>query len=612
MSTRKHTLFGADQKISEMTEATSVASTAILPIVSGGTNYYTTIANLMISIGTITSVVFGYFAVTNLKISGSTDNRCLYTDGGGYATSSAAFGCDPDTGIFSATGGVYTPTSTVGILTVTSTADLPSATTINDKAVCLGDGTNCAALSGSSNWKTYNNGNWGPYMAPSSTNYGVSSTRIYANSATSSYQDVTTALSVTGSSTFQNINFINSSSSDLFVSSRFTLGSRDNMVWNGTDITGIFAVNDTQALIEYDSVNNTAGAGTAIYGSRSRGSISSKSIVQNGDQIRTDVALGYDGTDFALGGYSEFFVDGTPGSNEMPTAWRLAVAPDGSQVPMIALNVSATGTLYVPNGVITTSSTVGTLTVTSTVNFQNATGSGLYVSGPMSFVAATGTALRISGPMSFVNASGSNLDLTGTLSANMCRATRFDLNHGGYVTYNSTTTRAYMSLGGCSGWGRTTAGTPTPSTYAQSNGLELCGTRFNATTTQYHQWSGVLPLDYVTGTAMTVQFYWTATGTTVESAAWSIRGVAIGNDDSLNASFGSFATSIQPFVGTSYDLTRTTSTAITFTPSGTPAPGEKIQFEARAGSDIGQTIGTDPILTDVRLIYQQRTGITEY
>jgi hypothetical protein len=218
--------------------------------------------------------------------------------------------------------------------------------------------------------------------------------------------------------------------------------------------------------------------------------------------------------------------------------------------------------------------------------------------------------LNLSGPMSFANASGSNLNLTGTLSANMCKANAFDL-IGGNFTYNSTNTRGYIALGGCSGWGPTTLGTPTPSTYALSNGLELCGTRFNATTTQYHQWAGVLAADYATGTPLTFDFYWSATGTTIGSTVFSMRAlVATSTDVMSTISWGPWVTSSQPFVGKDMGLAVSTSSVV-LTPGGALVPNGAIQFEVRTGSDVGQTIGTDAILRDVKGRYQQRTGITE-
>lgn len=123
-----------------------------------------------------------------------------------------------------------------------------------------------------------------------------------------------------------------------FSGTKLSVGGVDTMVLNGSNVDGQIAINsDTQSIFESDTSSDTNAP--AYYTARSRGTHASKTIVQNGDVLSAFSALGYDGTDFALGGYSLFQVDGTPGSDDMPTKWVLAVTPDGSQTPATALTV---------------------------------------------------------------------------------------------------------------------------------------------------------------------------------------------------------------------------------------------------------------------------------
>jgi len=77
--------------------------------------------------------------------------------------------------------------------------------------------------------------------------------------------------------------------------------------------------------------------------SRSHSAGSSHTIVSNGDGLGTWYAVGWDGTDYAFGGAQGFFVDGTPGSNDMPTRWALYTSADGTENLTERLRITSAG-----------------------------------------------------------------------------------------------------------------------------------------------------------------------------------------------------------------------------------------------------------------------------
>lgn len=74
--------------------------------------------------------------------------------------------------------------------------------------------------------------------------------------------------------------------------------------------------------------------------SRSNSDTSSHAVVADDQQLGGIAFLGHDGTDYAIGAYIIASVDGTPGSNDMPTRLEFYVTPDGSQTPGLALTIA--------------------------------------------------------------------------------------------------------------------------------------------------------------------------------------------------------------------------------------------------------------------------------
>lgn len=130
------------------------------------------------------------------------------------------------------------------------------------------------------------------------------------------------ATSTTATSTF---------AGDLTVSGKISAGFSDQMVVSGVNLPSNIAINsNTQAVLEMDTNSDTASTASLSYCARSRGTNSSPAIVQNGDTLCTHGFAGYDGVDYAPGAYISAVVNGTPGSNDMPTRLIFATTPDGS------------------------------------------------------------------------------------------------------------------------------------------------------------------------------------------------------------------------------------------------------------------------------------------
>lgn len=131
----------------------------------------------------------------------------------------------------------------------------------------------------------------------------------------------------------------------VFVTAQAThlnLGTPDSMVVAGATITSQLQLNsDTLAIEEIHTHSDSAGSGGIMYMARSRGTTASPTIVSAGDYLGSIAAVGYDGTDYAIGAFINFIVAGTPGSNDMPTKIDFQVTPDGSQTPATALTINS-------------------------------------------------------------------------------------------------------------------------------------------------------------------------------------------------------------------------------------------------------------------------------
>lgn len=126
---------------------------------------------------------------------------------------------------------------------------------------------------------------------------------------------------------------------------RLALGANDTTIDIAGASSGVdFAIHNDeggevcQVVFRYA----TAAARSACwFGARARGNIGAENIVQDDDRLVTIQALGFDGVDYAVGAQILAEVDGTPGSNDMPTRWVFLTTPDGSGTPVEAVRIDS-------------------------------------------------------------------------------------------------------------------------------------------------------------------------------------------------------------------------------------------------------------------------------
>ena len=171
-------------------------------------------------------------------------------------------------------------------------------------------------------------------------------------------QDLSGLVPYTGATT--NINL---GANNLVTTGQLSCGGvYDAMVVNGASIPSQLAVNsDTRGVIEAHTHNSTPANGAIHYNARSRGTNAAPTIVAEDDYLGSFGAVGYDGTDYALGARIDFIVDGTPGNNDMPTGIEFGTSADGSQSPTTRLTIDSAGA-SVFSGTVAASNLSGTNT----------------------------------------------------------------------------------------------------------------------------------------------------------------------------------------------------------------------------------------------------------
>ena len=122
----------------------------------------------------------------------------------------------------------------------------------------------------------------------------------------------------------------------------------------------------TQGDISMHHHTDTATRGSTFYGTRSRGTEASESVVQADDNLLDIVVSGHDGTDYANAARLDFEVDGTPGSNDMPGRIIMKTTPDGSGTPVDRVTIKNDGKVG-----IATSTPTQMLSVAGTVLANN-------------------------------------------------------------------------------------------------------------------------------------------------------------------------------------------------------------------------------------------------
>lgn len=124
----------------------------------------------------------------------------------------------------------------------------------------------------------------------------------------------------------------------------------------GAPFTSKFCVKNEDSTAEGGFVhanNTTASSGSVIFSCRSRGTLAAPAVVQNNDNLTSLYIAGFDGTDLALAATIDFFVDGTPGNNDMPGRMVFSTTPNNTQIPVEAMRIDSTQTVRILNSDVT-------------------------------------------------------------------------------------------------------------------------------------------------------------------------------------------------------------------------------------------------------------------
>ena len=141
----------------------------------------------------------------------------------------------------------------------------------------------------------------------------------------------------------------------------------------------------------------------------------------------------------------------------------------------------------------------------------------------------------------------------------------------------------------------TTNGCSTLQQVELSNGTELKCLDFDASSDEHAQFTVAFPKSWNEGT-VTFKAYFTVTGTNTGTTSWALSGVAMSDDDTINASFGTaVAPTAKAHSGTSNDLNVTAeSGAVTI--AGSPAAEDMVFFR------IMRDVSADDQSGDARLL----------
>ncbi len=146
---------------------------------------------------------------------------------------------------------------------------------------------------------------------------------------------------------------------------------------------------------------------------------------------------------------------------------------------------------------------------------------------------------------------------------------------------------------------RSSTGAASGSLETVTNFINLSTLDFDADVDEFAQFSVAMPKSWDLG-VITPSFLWTAI-TSSGAVIWSMQCLSVGNDDPLDAAFGTVIT------GTDTLLAVTDSHLLTLsdvTCAGTPAENDQVIIQVyRDATDSGDTLGGDVLLLGIKVLY---------
>ena len=160
--------------------------------------------------------------------------------------------------------------------------------------------------------------------------------------------------------------------------------------WFNTTVTAPLIQSETTGLNVFSGVQNSANAlGPWMLLGKSRGSSAGAvTVVQNNDQLGSVSFQGADGAEMVEGAKIQAFVDGTPGSNDMPGRLVFSTTADGASSPTERMRLDSSGNLRFNSGYGSVATAYG---VRAWVHFQGTSTVTIAGSGNVSSITDRGT-----------------------------------------------------------------------------------------------------------------------------------------------------------------------------------------------------------------------------
>ena len=142
-----------------------------------------------------------------------------------------------------------------------------------------------------------------------------------------------------------------------------TSSARSNLYAGGSPRLQVEGVSDTDQWASLISSQNSITGPSLILGHQRSGTIGGNTILQNNDEVGTLVFQGNDGANFISSASIRSFVDGTPGTTDMPGRLMFSTTADGAASPTEALRITNDRVLAYNQPTPATYAAAATLTV---------------------------------------------------------------------------------------------------------------------------------------------------------------------------------------------------------------------------------------------------------
>ena len=272
---------------------------------------------------------------------------------------------------------------------------------------------------------------------------------------------------------------------------------------------------------------------------------------------------------------------------------------DGTSVQTDQLILDDNSELTIATGAITVTAarhTVDTESDAASDDLDTISGT---VAGETFILSPNNTARTVvvkNGTGNIICATGADITLDETYKSVLCvsdgtNVTAYSLFASG--TAGSTT--AELSLNAAGGYPSTTNGCATPTQVEfGTNDVDIYVMDFDQTTIEYAQFMTTMPSNWDAST-VTFKAYWTAAaGTAAQTVEWNLQGLALGNDDAIDAAWGTNVEVSDALIATG-DL-HISAESGNVTIGGTPAADDLVIFR------VWRDATNDTLAADARLI----------